>query len=544
MKHIYLLLLALFGLHTSNAQNTTDFKIFGRVMYTDKSSVEGWEVAIAGDNNFQIVLKTDKNGLYSQVTQVELGKVTNFTISVKDPCQNAAQVQKTSYSGRSQTSGTIDFIICKSVVGSGCPVKFSFTQSADGTFLFVAEPDYPGAVYSWDFGDGTQDTGKEVKHKYGRNGAYAVTLIVKTSNCSSSFTQKLNATGVVNPPTPNYSANASCCGKLNVRAIGATSSSTGLNYKFIATADYKINEVIWDFGDGKTGTGIETTHQYDSVGTYKVTAKIIGDNCIIQMMMTVQVTDRKVNNPCAFDFGYTYLRSGEIQFNSKINSKYDKLLWEFGDGTTSSDENPLHAYTKGGEYKVSLTITINGVPCTITKTIKVSGVVNSPCPTDFDVKLDSLTAKFSFSSTTKPDSLIWSFGDGNTSKEESPVHVYAKDGNYTVFLVLYFNGVPCKVAKNIKAGNVRGTTVEISISEVNPNPALNDLTVNIKSNGDYKVELIIAHMTGANLQQYSIDIVSGVNKVPLMVGSLQPGSYVVLVYYNGVPVSKALFQKL
>lgn len=63
-------------------------------MYTDKSSVEGWEVAIAGDNNFQIVLKTDKNGLYSQVTQVELGKVTNFTISVKDPCQNAAQVQK------------------------------------------------------------------------------------------------------------------------------------------------------------------------------------------------------------------------------------------------------------------------------------------------------------------------------------------------------------------------------------------------------------------------------------------------------------------
>jgi hypothetical protein len=99
-----------------------------------------------GDNNFQIVLKTDKNGLYSQVTQVELGKVTNFTISVKDPCQNAAQVQKTSYSGRSQTSGTIDFIICKSVVGSGCPVKFALLNLQMNVYI-CSGTDYPGAVY-------------------------------------------------------------------------------------------------------------------------------------------------------------------------------------------------------------------------------------------------------------------------------------------------------------------------------------------------------------------------------------------------------------
>ncbi len=547
MKNFILLILSFFITQIAQAQPAQiDFKIFGKVYYTDKTPVADWDVKIINGSGLEVIVKTDKNGAYATFVKVDKDSLTIFEVITRDPCATSAVSRKTEYNGRSQSSGPIDFIICKSNTGSGaCPVKFTFTTAADGTVVFTAEPDYPGAEYSWKFGDGLTDVGKTVKHKYARNGAYEVTVTVKLPNCTSSNVQKIVINSNPNPPNPNYSTNASCCGKLNVKAI-TSSSTTGYNFKFVATADYKINEVTWDFGDGKTGTGIEVEHQYDSLGTYKVKARIVGDNCVIEMNMTVQVTDRKVSNgnPCAFDFNYTVDRAGLVTFTSKFGTKYEKLSWEFGDGTSSTDENPTHQYTKAGEYKVSLTAVINGVPCTLTKVIKISNVANNPCPNDFEVKLDSLTASFSFVSTTKPDSVYWFFGDSSTSNEINPKHTYAKAGTYPVLLVLYFNGVPCRLVKPIKLGNVRGSTVEISIKEVNPNPAASDLTVTVKSNGAYTVDLHIADVTGGAIQKHTLNLVDGENKVPLMVDSLQVGVYYIIIYHNGTPVTKATFQKI
>ncbi|MBK7467463.1 MAG: T9SS type A sorting domain-containing protein [Saprospiraceae bacterium] len=79
---------------------------------------------------------------------------------------------------------------------------------------------------------------------------------------------------------------------------------------------------------------------------------------------------------------------------------------------------------------------------------------------------------------------------------------------------------------------------------MNPNPAASDLTVTVKSNGAYTVDLHIADVTGGAIQKHTLNLVDGENKVPLMVDSLQVGVYYIIIYHNGTPVTKATFQKI
>lgn len=546
MKNIFLSLLALCYLMVGLAQPAqVEYKIFGKVFYTDKTSVDAWEVKIQSKSGLDETVKTDKNGQYVLVTKVTKDVETAFDVSVIDPCARAPITLRTVYTGRSQSSGTLDFIICKTNTGgSACPVKFSQLVNPDGSVTFTAEPDYPGAEYVWDFGDGLSAVGKTVNHTYGRNGTYEVKLTVKMPNCSSTANAKVIINSNSNPPPPNYSLTNSCCGKVNVKSI-VSNSTSGYSFKFTAYGDFKILDAMWDFGDGKSGTGIEIDHRYDTTGTYKVKVRIIGENCIVELTMNVVVTDRKVNGPCSFDFTWTGDQNGKVVFASRFGVKYDKLIWDFGDGQTSTDENPSHQYTKNGEYKVTLTAVINGVPCSVTKVIKVSNF-NNPCPNDFDVKLDSLKASFSFASTTtsKVDSAMWHFGDGNTSKDINAMHMYSKAGTYTVTLVVFINGVPCKIAKSIKVGGTRVTQVEIVITDINPNPASTDITITASSNGNYDVVLVIADINGASLIKQNITLGSGQNRIPMQLANLNAGTYYVFIYYNGAPVAKSKFQKI
>ncbi len=61
----------------------------------------------------------------------------------------------------------------------------------------------------------------------------------------------------------------------------------------------------------------------------------------------------------------------EITFNANISQAYDFLIWDFGDGNTSTDENPTHTYVNAGDYDVSLSVTAGSESSTDTKTISV-----------------------------------------------------------------------------------------------------------------------------------------------------------------------------
>lgn len=130
-----------------------------------------------------------------------------------------------------------------------------------------------------------------------------------------------------------------------------------------------------------------------------------------------------------------------IQFYNRSQPMVDSAtvwLWNFGDGTTSNEFSPLHQYAKEGVYEVSLTITtLEGCKDTYVEKIVVGGSYGSACQAMFFFEQDP-TDPYHFRFHDKSLGHIvawqWYFGDGTTSTEAAPEHVYVQAGIYIVSL--------------------------------------------------------------------------------------------------------------
>lgn len=126
-----------------------------------------------------------------------------------------------------------------------------------------------------------------------------------------------------------------------------------------------------------------------------------------------------------------------VSFTDDSTNSPTSWLWNFGDGNTSTDQNPTNIYLNSGVYSVSLKATNAYGEDTETKTdyIEVFGL--SPIAdftSDVTSGADSLTVNFTDLSTNSPTSWLWDFGDGNTSASQNPTHSYSSAGHFTVTL--------------------------------------------------------------------------------------------------------------
>jgi len=128
--------------------------------------------------------------------------------------------------------------------------------------------------------------------------------------------------------------------------------------------------------------------------------------------------------------------------------------WAFGDGTTSTAQNPSHTYNTAGTDTATLTVTDSSSPAktaTSSATITVSAVGNplvataSATPTSGQVPL---TVTFAGTGTggTPPYSYSWAFGDGTTSTAQNPSHTYNTAGTDTATLTVTDSSSPAKTA--------------------------------------------------------------------------------------------------
>ncbi|WP_062265737.1 DUF3344 domain-containing protein [Methanoculleus bourgensis] len=113
--------------------------------------------------------------------------------------------------------------------------------------------------------------------------------------------------------------------------------------------------------------------------------------------------------------------------------------WDFGDNTTSAEQNPSHTYEAPGTYTVTLTVANTAGSDSATATITVTEP-SGPAPVaNFTANVTSgnvpLTVRFTDASTGA-DSWYWAFGDGATSTEQNPVHTYTQVGRFTVTLTV------------------------------------------------------------------------------------------------------------
>ncbi len=123
--------------------------------------------------------------------------------------------------------------------------------------------------------------------------------------------------------------------------------------------------------------------------------------------------------------------------------------WSFGDGSTSTEQNPTHDYASEGTYTVALRVTSASGTSPVTSKASYITVVDSTV--DFSgapvAGAAPLAVAFSDMSTGSPAAWAWDFGDGGTSTQQNPSHTYATEGWYDVSLTATFGSGPISVTK-------------------------------------------------------------------------------------------------
>ncbi len=309
--------------------------------------------------------------------------------------------------------------------------------------------------WMWDFDDGNFSTDLNPTHAYATSGTYDV-MFTFTDNFGCQDTV-IHQVFVFQHPDVDFSTSAaSAC--LN----------TGINFFGVSTDVITLWE--WDFGDGSFGTGQNTTHTYTTYGVMNVTLTVTADNgCVNTMTRLIFVAA-----PPEADFISNIYSCDSIQFTDLSTAPPGFFLveweWDFGDGTTSDLQHPLHVFPAGGIYPVSLVVYADsaGIICSdsITQDILVPERPTvyftwSPEPTC----LGEVTTFFGTSGTFIQD-WYWDFDDGNYATVQNPEHTYAAAGTYNVTLfVTDANGCWDTVAHQV-------TVVELpDVSfTVDPNP--------------------------------------------------------------------------
>ncbi|MCR9135679.1 MAG: PKD domain-containing protein [Alphaproteobacteria bacterium] len=239
------------------------------------------------------------------------------------------------------------------------PVRFDASKANDRDGNIVS--------YEWDFGDGAIGTGAVTEHRYDKTGTYRASLVLTDNGIPAPQTTEISfdvqVTNRANTvPAPNIRAET----KAKVREpIAFDASET-------ADPDGSILSYVWDFGDGHRASGIETHHIYQFPGRYEVTLTVTDDDVAEQRLTAstshmVEVALPENKAPAASAGADLVVGRGEIiQFDGSGSSDEDgnvmAYAWDFGDGGTSPDARPVHAFHDTGTYQVELTVTDDGTP--------------------------------------------------------------------------------------------------------------------------------------------------------------------------------------
>ena len=119
------------------------------------------------------------------------------------------------------------------------------------------------------------------------------------------------------------------------------------------------------------------------------------------------------------------------------NPAQSRRTWTFGDGSTSTLPNPVHTFPRAGDYAVLLRVEAGGDEFAESDETEQTVTVRDPLTASFTcTDAGPLTVEFTDTSrgTDQWNRWVWSFGDGSTSKDRNPIHVYTRAGIYTARL--------------------------------------------------------------------------------------------------------------
>jgi PKD repeat protein len=200
---------------------------------------------------------------------------------------------------------------------------------------------------------------------------------------------------------------------------------------------------------GVNGYYMYSSYEQDSNSVYGFIAELKKPDCSSCSSLRIQINSSQPSPPGASPSieesiqtqAYAFLSGSNnspysVQFQA-VNDNTKSYLWDFGDGTSSSEPSPLKTFVRGGQYNVCLTTTsMNDCISTICNTAKID-VSESSCKTAI-VAVPASGNTIHYSNVTTggkgPYKFFWELGDGNSSENGSVTHNYQYSGAYPVSL--------------------------------------------------------------------------------------------------------------
>lgn len=305
--------------------------------------------------------------------------------------------------------------------------------TADFTFTFVTDSIAPAEVqfnnqsvqadeFDWDFGDGNSSSMENPTHTYDQPGSYDVTLIV-VNGISPNSDMVTKTIEVVAPVEPVANFTYTFDGDSKAPAT-VDFQNTSLNADVYA----------WDFGNGQTSAEENPTVVYDMAGTFTVELTATDTDAQLSDTYSMDITIDPPDPIADFSFSGNQQMYSEITFTNE-SQHADTYHWDFGDGDTSTDENPTNTYTTAGTFTIQLIASYSATD--MADTVEKDITITIPDPeAAFDISGGTMTpATITMTNNSLySSSYHWDFGNGEESTDTNPSVIYDAQGTYTITL--------------------------------------------------------------------------------------------------------------
>jgi len=281
--------------------------------------------------------------------------------------------------------------------------------------------------YHWDFGDGNTSDLPNPVHSFFENGTYQVCLtVLDQDGCEDTFCTNVFVNGSVECEASfDYLINYD-----TITQIAFLDNSTG-----------DINQWEWDFGDGNFSDEKNPVHLYLEEGVFLACLTVSNStnpDCESQICNYVYISD---DSYCKTQFEYfvTPENPFKIQFANQSSGNLDFWIWDFGDGFSSNELSPLHDYQEEGEFNACLVGIDLNTFCwdTVCQTIYVTNAIQLYANFTHTISPENpFLVDFQDNSAGNIATWNWDFGDGNTSSQQNPQHIYENEGSFEVCLTV------------------------------------------------------------------------------------------------------------
>jgi PKD repeat protein len=317
------------------------------------------------------------------------------------------------------------------LLASCVSVAFDASRSSD--------PDGDQLSYEWQFGDGASGTGRTLVHQYPGAGTYHAALrLLDSSGQVGTGAEHPFDVFVKRPPTAVTGPDLVVAPGEPVAFDGASSQA----------GERPIARWLWDFYDGSSGAGQQTSHAFAKPGRYIVRLRVEDDTSppcnFATAQQTVQVNARPVavaGEDQRVSVGQTVSLNGQRSYD--VDGKITSYEWDLDDGTTATGAKVDHGYAAPGTYNATLTVQDDAGVANSQSSDSAQIVVNAPpvavAGPDRHVAIGEVIT-FDAGASHDPDGNLiayaWDFGDGAKGDGKTVQYAYHHSGVYRVGLTV------------------------------------------------------------------------------------------------------------